>query len=97
MLELKMLELKSVKVIHLLMTTRQALRQLHCLSAPGIQTPAPGPRSLVWLESGQSTPSERNKSACMMLTKNVCRESLGDNTWEALVPLQVNTVCCTAI
>ena len=34
--ELKMLESKSVKVIHLLMTTRQALRQLHCLSAPGI-------------------------------------------------------------
>ena len=30
-----MLELKSVN-IHLLMTTRQALRQLHCLSAPGI-------------------------------------------------------------
>ena len=30
-----MLELKSVKVFHLLMTTRQALR-LHCLSAPGI-------------------------------------------------------------
>ena len=36
MLELKMLELKSVKVIHLLMTARQAPRQLHCLSAPGI-------------------------------------------------------------
>ena len=36
MLELKMLELKSVKVVHLLMTARQALRQLHCLSAPGI-------------------------------------------------------------
>ena len=31
-----MLELKSVKVIHLLMTARQALRQLHCLSTPGI-------------------------------------------------------------
>ena len=31
-----MLELKSVKVIHLLMTARQTLRQLHCLSAPGI-------------------------------------------------------------
>ena len=31
-----MLELKSVKVIHLLMTTRQALRQLPCLSAPRI-------------------------------------------------------------
>ena len=64
-------------------------------------TPAQGPRSLkgrlVWLESGQSTPSERNKSACMMLTKNVCRGTLGGNTWEALVPLQVNTVCCTAI
>ena len=30
------LELKSVKVIYLLMTTRQALRQLHCFSAPGI-------------------------------------------------------------
>ena len=92
-----MLELKSVKVIHLLMTTRQALRQLHCLSAPEIKTPAQGPRSLkgwpVWLESGQSTPSERNKIACMMLTKNVCWGSLGDNTWEALFPLQVNTVC----
>ena len=31
-----MLELKSVKVIQPLMTIRQALRQLHCLSAPGI-------------------------------------------------------------
>ena len=31
-----MLELKSVNVFHLLMTIRQALRQLHCLSAPGI-------------------------------------------------------------
>ena len=41
-------------------------------------------------------PSERNDSACMMLTKNVCRGALGDNTWEALVPLQVNTAC-TAI
>ena len=108
MLELKMLELKSIKVIHLLMTARQALRQLHyniyiCidiyiyLSAPEIETPAPAPRSLVWLESEKSMPSERNKSACMMLTKNVCRGSLGDNTSEALVPLQVNTVCCTAI
>ena len=40
------LELKSVKVIHLPMTTRQALRQLHCLSAPGIRTPAEGPQNL---------------------------------------------------
>ena len=85
-----MLELKSVKVIHLLMTTRQALRQLHCLSAPGILTPAQGPRNLkaldwlVWLEPGLGTPSERNDSACMMLTKDACRE--------ALVLLQVNTV-----
>ena len=31
-----MVELKSIKVIHLLMTTRQALRQFHCLSARGI-------------------------------------------------------------
>ena len=30
-----MVELKSVKVIHLLMTTRRALRQLQCLSARG--------------------------------------------------------------
>ena len=96
-LEFKMLELKSVKVIHLLLTARQALRQLHCLSAPGIQTPAPAPRSLVWLESGKSMPCERNKSACMMLTKNVCRGSLGDNASEALIPLKVNKVCCTAI
>ena len=81
-----MLELKSVKVIHLLMTTRQALRQLHCLSAPGIRTPAQGPRNLrlVWLQTGLGTPSERNDSACMMLTKDVWRE--------ALVLLQVNTV-----
>ena len=119
-----MLELKSIKVIHLLMTTRQALRQLHCLSASGIWTPAQGPRylRLVWLETGLGMPSERKDSACMMLTKhvwrealvlqqvntvvspacttltkNVCRGSLGDNTSEALVPLQVNTVCCTAI
>ena len=28
-----MVELKSVKVIHLLMTTPRALRQLHCLSS----------------------------------------------------------------
>ena len=85
-----MLELKTVKVIHLLMTTRQALRQLHCLSAPEIRTPPQGPRSLkalgrlVWLETEQGTPSERNDSVCMMLTKDVCRE--------ALVLLQVNTV-----
>ena len=93
-----MLELKSVKVIHLLMTTRQALRQLHCLSAPGIGTPAQGPRSLkalgrlVWQETGQGTPSEQNDSACMVLTKDVCREALFENTWEALLLLQVNTV-----
>ena len=96
-----MLELESVKVIHLLITTRQELHQLHCHSAPGICTPAQGPWSLrgglVWLESGQGTPSERNDSACMMLTKNVCQGALGDNTWEALVLLQANTVCCTAI
>ena len=39
---------------------------------------------LVWLQTGLGTPSERNDSACMMLTKDVCRE--------ALVLLQVNTV-----
>ena len=54
-----MVELKSVKVIHLLMTTRRALRQLHRLSARGIRTPAHGPRKLkvlgrlVWLEAGR--------------------------------------------
>ena len=78
-----MLELKSVKVIRLLMTTRQALRRPRSLKALG---------RLVWLESGQGTPSERNDSACMMLTKVVCRGALFDNTWEALVLLQVNTV-----
>ena len=92
-----MLELKSVKVIRLVMTTREALRQLHCLSAPGTSTPAQRPRSLkaldrlVWLESGKGTPSERNDSACMMLTKDVCRGALFNNTWEALVLLQLNT------
>ena len=77
-----MVELKSVKVIHLLMTTRRALRQLHCLSARGIRTPAQGPRKLkvlgglVWLEAELGTPSERNDSAWMMLTKDVWREAL---------------------
>ena len=58
-----MLELKSVKVIHLLVTTRP---------------PAQGPRYLrvVWLETGLGTPSERKDSACVMLTKNVWREAL---------------------
>ena len=54
-----LLELKSVKVIHLLMTTRPALRQPHCLSALGILTPAQRPQSLkgrlVWLFSQEST------------------------------------------
>ena len=31
---------------------------------------------LVWLEAGLGTPSERNDSACMMLTKDVWREAL---------------------
>ena len=77
-----MVELKSVKVIHLLMPTPRALRQLHCLSTRGIRTPVQGPRKLkvlgrlVWLEDGLRTPSERNDSACVMLTKVVWREAL---------------------
>ena len=37
-------------------------------------------------------PSERKASACMMLDKNVHRETIFYNTWVPLVLLQVNTV-----
>ena len=66
-----MVELKSVKVIHLLMTTPRALRQLHCLSTRGIWTPAQGPRKLkvlgrlVWLEAGLGTPCVRLETATL--------------------------------
>ena len=54
--------------------------------------PTESQRSAGMARIRQGTPSERNDSACMMLTKNVCRAALLYNTWEALFLLQVNTV-----
>ena len=56
-----MLELKSVKVVHFLMTTRQALRQLHCLSAPGIWNLNTGTRPTE-SESFRSARMARNRA-----------------------------------
>ena len=73
---------ESVNVLHLLMSPRQALRQLVWLSAPWISTPEyPTPVQLllqgegsqshkgwrIWLKKGQGRHREQKGSACMML------------------------------